>query len=258
MSRAPTLGWIASAIIVVACGDPYVRTNPYDPDVPVEMVISGPDTLFSLSEFAQYTVQTAPAFPDSAIVWAADTVTIFQGDTSYVIDGSVYLTAGQNGQFESILPPLEPGTIPISVEALIGHIDTTVGRCTPQAGCGPVKTVQYRHSGFKRVILMQRLTRIQLRCPDTHTCAPFTVGTTSTVWLDGFDALGHQIVALTSATLNPDTGFVVASYVSRDSTIASVASKGIRAANVTPLKSGTTWIVAMRKALRDSLQIVVQ
>ena len=240
------------------CGDPYLHLNPYDPDYPVDIAITGPDTLYSLAEFAQYSVQTTPAFPDTAIVWAADTVTIFQDDTSYVTDGSVYLIAGQNGQFQSIKPPLEPGTIPISVEALIGHIDTNVDRCTPQAGCGAVKTVQYRHSGFKRVILMQRLTRIQLRCPDAHACAPFSVGATGTVFVDGFDALGHQIVALTSATLNPDTGAVVASYVSRDPTIASVAPVGIRAATVTARKVGTTWIVAIRKSVLDSLQVVVQ
>jgi hypothetical protein len=249
------LAGIAVVVIAIACGDPYLHLNPYDPDFPVEITIAGPDTIFSLGELALYSVQITPTFPDSAVVWAADTITIFQGDSSYVLDGSSFLTAGKDGNFQAINLPLEPGTIPISVEALIGRIDTVVGRCNPE--CHAVKTVQYRHSGFKRVILMQRLARIQLRCPDTHTCAPFSVGATGTVFVDGFDALGHQIAALTSATLNPDTGFVIANYLSRDPTVASVAPKGIRGATVTAATAGTTWIVATRKLLFDSLQVVV-
>jgi hypothetical protein len=251
--RGFALAGFAAAVSVVACGDPYLHTNPYDPDVPVAIVINGPDTLYSLSELAQYGATITPAFPDSAVTWLADTITIFAGDSSYVLDGSLFLTAGTNGQFQSIKPPLEPGVLPITVEALVGRIDTTVARKT-----GTFIIQEYRHIGLKRIFLTQRVTRIQLRCPDTHTCPTLAVGTTNTVWLNGFDALGYQMVPLTSATLNPDTGVVVATYVSRDSTIARVTAKGIRAVNVTGLKAGSTWIVAMRNVLRDSLQIVVQ
>jgi hypothetical protein len=255
ISERRGLALVGAAIvaIAIACGDPFLRTNPYDPDVPVAVVISGPDTLYSLSELAQYTAQLTPAFPDSALTWAADTITIFAGDTSYVLDGSLYLTAGKNGQFQSIKPPLEPGVLPITVEVFVGRIDTTVARKT-----GTFIIQLYRHTGSKRIFLTQRVTRIQLRCPDTHACPTFAVGATNTVWLDGFDALGYQMVPLTSATLNPDTGVVVASYVSRDSTIARVTPKGIRAVNVTALKPGSTWIVAMRNSLLDSLQIIVR
>jgi hypothetical protein len=253
----------ASLIVIaltaaIACGEPYLHLNPYDPDFPVAIAITGPDTLFSAGELGQFAATATPTFPDTAFVWAADTVTIFQADTSYVADGSVYLTAGQDGKFQSINPPLDPATLTISVEALIGRIDTTVARHLPSCGCDKtIQTVQYRHTGLKSVVLTQRVTRIQLRCPDTHACVPVGVGGISSVWVDGFDALGHQIVALTGAGVNPDTGAVVATFVSRDSTIASVKPKGIRSANVTALKSGSTWIVATRKLLLDSLQLVV-
>ena len=49
----------------------------------------------------------------------------------------------------------------------------------------------------------------------------------------------------------------VATYVSRDSTIARATPIGIRVAKVSGVKSGTTWIVATRGALADSLQVVV-
>lgn len=235
-----------------------MRTNPYDPLFPVQIVITGPDTMFSFSELGHYAAKITPSFPDSALQWAADTVTIFAGDSSYVLDGSVFLRAGQNGEFQSINPPLEPATLKVAVEVLIGAVDTTVDRYLPGLP-NPVtiKTVQYRHSGYKSVVLTQRVTRIQLRCPDTHACNPLAVGGTWSVWVDGFDALGHQIVALTGAATNPASGNPIATFVSRDTTVASVATVGIRAANITALQAGTTWIVAKRNSLLDSLQLVV-
>jgi hypothetical protein len=250
---------MSTAVLVfsLACGEPFLHLNPYDPDFPVAIAITGPDTLFSVGELGQFVATATPAFPDTAFVWAADTITIFQADTAYVSDGSVYLTAGQNGQFLSINPPLEPATLTISVEALIGKIDTVVGRVLPCCGTVAVKTELYRHSGFKSVVITQRVTHIQLRCPDTHACVPVAVGGTSSVWVDGFDALGHQIVALTGAGVNPKTGPPVATFVSRDTTIASVSPVGIRSANVTARKAGSTWIVGTRNSLLDSLQLIV-
>ena len=65
----------AAALVIgftfVACGDPYLHTNPYDPASPVEIAISGPDTLFSYSQLATYGAQVTPAFPDTAIEWAS-------------------------------------------------------------------------------------------------------------------------------------------------------------------------------------------
>ncbi len=261
---ARAAGWggvalIGAAVLVVsvACGDPYLHTNPYDPAVSVQFTITGPDTLFSYGEFGVYSVQTVPAFPDTAVEWAVDTATIFEAGTGdAVVQGDSLFKPAGAGTFQSLQPPLEPATLTVEVEALIGRIDTTVARCTPE--CHTIQTNQYRQVGYKRVVLTQRVTRIQLRCPDTHACDTLAAGATWSVWVDGFDALGRQILSLTSATANPASGTPVATYVSRDSTIAGVSPVGIRAATVTALKSGTTWIVAARNALLDSLQVVVR
>jgi hypothetical protein len=134
-----------------------------------------------------------------------------------------------------------------------------------------------RHVAYKEVVVMQRLTRIQLRCPDTHVCAPLPVADTAFVWVDGFDALGRQIAMLANSTSNPATGNPItpyattdtailrvqkgknpiATYVSRDSTVARMTPVGIRVARVIGVSPGSTWIVATRGALTDSLQIVV-
>jgi hypothetical protein len=251
--RGFALGGIAAALIAVACGDPFLHLNPYDPDFPLSISIAGPDTLFSVGEVGSYVATFNPAvFADSAVTWLSDTVTIYGGDSAYVSQGSVYLRVGTPGNFKSLSPPLEPAFLKITVEALAASYDTLVGR-----GGGLVQVTEYRHTGFKSVILTQRVTKIQLRCPTTHTCAPLSVGSSGAIWIDGFDALGQPITALTDPTVNPDTGAVVATYVSRDPTIASVAPTGIRAATVTGVKAGSTWIVAMRNSLRDSLQLVV-
>ena len=100
--------------------------------------------------------------------------------------------------------------------------------------------------------------RIQLRCPDTHACATLAAGGAWSVWADGFDAQNQQIVALHSSVANPTSGTPVAIFLVRDTTVASFAAVGIRAAMVTARKSGTTWIVGTRGPLLDSLQLVVQ
>jgi hypothetical protein len=258
-SRILEVTGVAILIAGIACGEPYLHLNPYDPDTPLTIVVTGPDSLFSLDEVGQYSAQITPAFPDSGVVWAADTVPILTPDTGYVLPGSTFLTAGGDGVFQSIDPPLEPATLRISVGASIGQIDTVVTTSLPPLyqTTVTVRTFQYRHTGYKSIVLTQRLVRIQLRCPDSHACSPVAAGGTWTIWVDGFDALGHQIAGLTKPTINPDTGVVVASFVSRDTTIARVAPNGRRVANVTALKSGTTWIVATHLSLLDSLQLVV-
>ncbi|HEY2848428.1 MAG TPA: hypothetical protein VGI97_01010, partial [Gemmatimonadaceae bacterium] len=84
------------------------------------------------------------------------------------------------------------------------------------------------------------------------------VGGTWSVWVDGFDARGLQIASLRTADTNPSAGPPIAVYTVRDTTIATLVPAGIRAATVTALKSGTTWIVGARGALSDSLQLVVR
>jgi hypothetical protein len=139
------------------------------------------------------------------------------------------------------------------VKATIGTIDTTLGR-DYQA----VQTTVWRHEGSKSVVVTQRVVRIQLRCPDTHACDTLSAGAAWSVWANGYDALGQPIFALVSSTANPATGTPIATFVARDTTIASVAPVGIRAATVTARKTGSTWIVATRGPLLDSLQLVVR
>jgi hypothetical protein len=227
-----------AAILVAsfACGDPYLHTNPYDPVYPVTVTVTGPDTLFSSFEQATYTAQTVPSFPDSAIHW-----------------GFSSLSSGRTTTIVNATPPLWPVTYTEAVQAVIGVIDTTTS-----LNSKTIQTNYWRHEGYKNVVFTQRVTHIQLRCPDTHACDTLSAGGAWSVWVDGFDALNHQIYVLTNATVNPTTGTPIATFISRDTTVASVTPVGIRAATVTARKSGTTWIVATRNSLLDSLQLTVR
>jgi hypothetical protein len=237
-----TLGGFA-LVAFFACGEPYRHTNPYDPAYPLSISIAGPDTLFSYQETGTYSVRSVPAFPDTA----------FRYGTS---DSVAFPPAGV-GTFRSNGPPLYPATRSVTVSGFVGTIDTASS--TAPLVVGPVPQVEiHRHAASKVVVLTQRLTRLQLRCPDAHACDPLSVGGTWSVWADAFDALNQQIGGLHSSTANPAAGAPFATFSSRDSTIASVSPVGIRAATVTALKTGTTWIVGTRGALLDSLQLVVR
>lgn len=230
----------AGAALLVACGDPYQHTNPYDPVVPVDITITGPDTIYNSFGLATYSAQSVPAFPDSAVSWKSLGLA----------------SSGGTGTFQAVGQPLWPDYATATVTALIGKVDTTISQ-----NFLTVQTSIWRHSGSKVVIVTQRLTRIQLRCPDTHACDTLAVGGTWSIWVDGFDAHNLQIYALVSAVFNPSAGKPVAIFTSRDPTIASVSPVGVRVANVTALKAGTTWIVGTRIAaqdtLLDSLQVTV-
>jgi hypothetical protein len=241
--RIVTLFGVVILVAAVACGNPYQRTNPYDPAYPVSISIAGPDTLFSAEQVGTWRVQIVPAFPDTAF--------------RYDCNDSIAFPPAGPGAFRSHAPPLYPATRTVTVTGGVGSIDTL----PPFAGgaLGPAPTIKmYRHSASKVIVLTQLVTRIQLRCPDTHACDPVPVGGTWSVWVDGTDALNQLIIALHSATANPATGTPVATFAVRDPTIALVSPVGIRAATVTALKTGTTWIVGTRGALLDSLQLVVR
>jgi hypothetical protein len=267
--RIAALAGIACTVAFVACGDPYLHTNPYDPAVSVSYSFTGPDTLFSLGQVAQYRVQTTPAFPDSAFIWVIDTAqrlpVSVDGDTT--VDGTVYASNAGNGAIQVRTLPLEPASTTIGLHADIGTIDTLYNVLLPGVlgGSGgeyqqfeSVRGVLARHIGTKLIVMMQRVTRIQLRCPETHACDTLSAGGTWSVWVDGFDALNRQIATLTSSTANPASGPPVVTYAVRDTTIAHSSPVGIRSTTITALKSGTTWVVATRGALLDSLQLVVQ
>jgi hypothetical protein len=261
---------ISLAVLLVACGDPYLHTNPYDPAVPVQIEITGPDSLFSYAQYANYSAQITPFFPDSAVQWLVDTFTLHRpglvdttingetftipnrGDT--IVDGTPYFTPSGQGTFESIKPPLEPTTVTVTIEALLGAVDTTLSG----AGGAAVQAKTYRHVGYKKVVLTQRVARLQLRCPATHACDTLAVGGAWSVWVDAFDPLGRLIVELTDPTANPAGDTPIAIFTSRDTTIASVSPVNIRAATVAARKAGSTWIVATRNSLSDSVLVVTR
>jgi hypothetical protein len=238
MNRSVVLRAAIVAVAVISCDAPYVHTNPYDPVVPVTITITGPDSLFSAFEVGTYTAATTPSFPDSAVDWPG------VGDP------------GRTGNLQNSGPPLWPETFTFNVQAAIGSIDTTI---THAAGNTVIQeTIHiYRHIVSKPVVLTQRLVQIALRCPDVHACDPISVGGTDSVWVDGFDALNQKIYRPLGTALNPLNGTPVATFVLRDPSIASMTPVGTRVVALTALKPGSTWIVANRTNLVDSLQIVV-
>jgi hypothetical protein len=239
-----------ACVAFVACGDPYLHNNPYDPADAVTITVTGPDTIFSYAEVGAFGAQEVPAFPDTALRFAVSDSIAF---------GPTGALPGE-GAFTSLAPPLYPATRNVTVMAMIGQVDTTISEGIG-AGIVTVHTYAWRHVGSKTVVLTQRVTRIQLRCPDTHACDTLAVGGAASVWADGFDAAGHEVIALTSATANPASSPdmpVLVTFAVRDTTVAAAAPAGVRMATVTARKSGTTWIVATHNSLSDSLQIVVR
>ena len=237
-------GFLGATLLVAffACGDPYRHNNPYDPQTPFEFSIAGPDTLFSVGEFGQYALKSTPALSDTAGTWSSS---------------SVDLRPAAPGQFQLWTPPLWPETETVQIFNSIGKFDTTVTTSLPNEFFAK-QTTMNRRDLARNVVLTQRLVRIRLRCPDAHACDTLAAGAAWSVGVDGFDALDAQIIGLTNPATNPATGTPVATFVSRDTTVASVSPVGIRAATVTARKSGSTWIVATRKSLLDSLQLTVR
>ena len=232
----------AALVTAIACGDPYHHTNPYDPATDVVVQLTGPDTVFSVGELAQYTLQSTPPFLGADAVWSS---------SSYDFRNAA------PGQFQLWTPPLWPSTEAIELSVSVGRYDTTI---TTGAATGPVakEVTLYRRFFTRIVTVSQRLIRLVLRCPSTHACDTLSAGGVWTIGVDGFDALDGQIVGLTNPAINPPTGLAIALFVSRDTSIAGATPVGIRGASVTARKTGTTWIIALRDNLRDSLKLVVR
>jgi hypothetical protein len=235
---------LVTCFTFATCDDPYLHNNPYDPADSVVITVSGPDTLFSYGELGHFGAQVVPVLSDTAVQFA-------------VSDSNAFQPAGA-ANFSSLAPPLYPDTRTVNVMAMIGQVDTTVSEYVGGVFT-VIRTHVWRHVGSMNVVLTQRVTRIQLRCPDTHACDTLSAGSMWSVWVDGFDALGQEIVALHSTVADPCTGMpVVATFVARDTAVANVLPVCVRVATVTALKTGTTWIVATRGSLLDSLQLVVR
>jgi hypothetical protein len=212
------------------CSD-LTHTNPFDPASDITVTMAGPDTLFSIGQLGQYVVQSVPSFTDPTALWSASDARVLR------IDGV--------GSFEVLGAPLYPQTESVQLSLSIGLYYLPHGS-------------MYRRSFSRSVVVTQRLVSIKLRCPGTHACDAIAVGSAWSVWADGTDALGSQISGLADPAFNPATGTPIATFVVRDTTIATAAPIGVRVATVLAKNHGTTWIVASRGALLDSLRLTVR
>ena len=227
-------------MLAVACTD-YAHTNPYDPAVPKVITISGPDTIFNFGDTAIYAATMTPAVADSALHFV---------DSYYLTSIGATGTAIVTNKKPPIFPLLQAFTIFVH----FGALDTVM---TLSGALISVPTITYRDSALRTIYLTQRITRIQLRCPVAHACDTMSVGGAWTAWADAFDGGGAGLAGYTSTT-NPPTGDAIATFVIRDTTVATFTPVGVRVANVSALKSGSTWIVATRGSIADSLRLVVR
>ena len=241
--RRATMVFAGVALMLsIACGEPLARTNPYDPNVPVTIIIEGPDTIFNSFETVAYPARTDPAglFSDTSFQYQS---------------GNTQLLTVSQGGFLVVSTPLYPAAAAVTVTVGLGAFDT-IPQAITQNG-PPPHVVAYRHFATKTIYLSQRIKNIKLRCPDTHTCDPLAVGGAVSVWVDPTDSLGHQIQAYFSPVANSTTPTALVTYSVRDPSIASVVPLGTRVGTVTALKPGTTWIIGTRGTLVDSVQLVV-
>ena len=61
---------IGALMLLASCGE-YVRTNPYDPLVPVDVAILGVDTVVSLGPTVPYTYKATPDLPGAIPEWSS-------------------------------------------------------------------------------------------------------------------------------------------------------------------------------------------
>ena len=119
----------------LACGE-YAHRNPYDPETKTQIVITGPDTLWSIYEVRKYGATATPALPDGGgIRWESEGVN----------NGSAVLGSRGSGEFQAL----------------------KVGEATVIAKVG-------RHVATKRVVVRQRAARVFI-CPAVQ-CSPLQLG----------------------------------------------------------------------------------
>jgi hypothetical protein len=231
-SRArTTLAGALALTLCVACLD-IKHTNPFDPDTPLRVTIM-PETVFSVAGEVHFTFSTVPEIIDPGPTWGG-------GNTDLS-------PLGDAGIFFSHAAPLWPQTETIQVSIGVGRNNL-------------LNLPHYSNSRVFNgsVLITQRLVRIQARCPDTNVCDTLSAGASWSVFVDGFDALGSGIAGLATPTMNPLNVAAIAQFIVRDTSIASASPIGMRAASVTAKRSGSTWLVAQRDSLSDSLRLVVR
>ena len=235
MRRAAVLVASGSLVCALACID-FRHSNPFDPAVPVTVAIF-PETLFSVAgKLIQFSFATVPPLTDPKAIWAVAT------NDLYTMDGT--------GLLYSAGAPLWPKTDTVPIAIGIG-LHALNDPFVPYSD-----SVTRTISGS--VIVTQRLVRIRTRCAGAAACDSLTVGVTTSVFVDGFDALGSGLSGLADSMANPATDSSIVVFTIRDPTIATALPVGMRAATVNAKRVGSTWLVAQRDSLRDSLRITVR
>lgn len=222
-------------VLAVACID-FRHTNPFDPGVPVTVTIF-PETLYSVArDLVHFTFATVPSLTDPDAIWSASANDLF--------------ASGSAGDLDSEGAPLWPQTETVPITIGIGRYAVNSTLVT--------HSYDYTRSINGSVVITQRLVRIRTRCAGPPACDSAPAGATTAVFVDGVDALGSGLSGLADSTTNPLTASPIFVFTVRDTTIATAAPVGMRAATVTARRVGSTWIVAQRDSLRDSLRITVR
>lgn len=242
MNRQTTYaGAFALLVLTAACEikEPFVRANPLDPASIYDISITGPDSVHSLSERIQLTVQSTPPFPDDDyfVQWTANNYVecVPPGSPNCrKIDYPIVLSAG-SGEYAVI-----------DIEAryrsvlLVAHF-------------GDVLAV---HS----VLLGQKVVALDLSCAPwslpLNSCdsAPFARGSVIALYTRMTDPDGAAIsqkveYAIERATVfSRDSGVVLPQPITAD------PSGAIR---VGAVGAGTTWVVVRVDDAVDSVRVTV-
>jgi hypothetical protein len=154
MVTRPRMGATIAAFaagLTLACGE-YAHRNPYDPETGTRIVITGPDTLWSISEVAAYTATVSPAVPGGAgLIWSV-------ADPG---NGDQVLGSRGAGSFQAL-------------DVGVANVLASVGR----------------HTVSKRVVVRQRAARLFFFCPNACTSLSMANGTTRDLFVGQYDALG--------------------------------------------------------------------
>jgi hypothetical protein len=224
VGRRAALAVLAS-LVIVACGD-YAHSNPFDPAMPVELTIVGPDTLTAIGDTARFTLSTSPEFAHEEPTWTIESVT--PTTSSFYIErigAGVFLTRAFNA---------------VRSQPTTATIVATLG------GGRKAKT---RFTIFPRPVT--------LRVDDCGVRAIRTIShsaITATTYL-----CARLLDRRNNAILTNDTAVATA----RNPSMVAISLRAINPANgetywVTGLDTGMTQIVVRRGAFTDSVQLTVR
>jgi hypothetical protein len=143
-SRHAALVAVVCAIALVDCGE-FVRTNPFDPNVPVTLRIEGPTQTVAQFDTVRFTVTTSPEYDHDPAVWSVtsgfleklDENGTFRAPRIGVYSGPVQVTAriGTRSTFTSLQVTYQPASFRMfscddsSRTIGISSLDATANAC---------------------------------------------------------------------------------------------------------------------------------